>query len=120
MGKLYDIFSVKEKLWQGDDKELYDRYCKVLRDAGLVIQAFKVNQERPKCSGNCATCPVRMDFDENASFRDKLGSGFSADLLMPKGDHEIYAIYVKKKELEKARNLIKDLQPASMNFCSPL
>ena len=106
MGILSDIFSVKEKLWQGEDKTLYDSYCDTLKSAGLVIQAFKVNQERPKCNGNCATCPARGDFDENASFKEKLGSGFSADLLTPKGDREIYAIYVKKKELGKAQELI--------------
>ena len=106
MGKLYDIFSVKEKLWQGEDKEVYDRYCRQLRDGGLVIQAFRVNQERPRCNGNCATCPVRTDFDEHASFRDKLGSGLSADLLSPKGPSEIYAIYVKKKELKAAKDLV--------------
>ncbi len=109
MGKLYDIFSIKEKLWQGEDKELYDRYCKQLRDGGLVIQAFKVNQERPKCSGNCATCPVRKEFSEDASFRDKLGSGLSDDLLTHKGESEIYAIYVKKKEYQKAMELINSL-----------
>jgi hypothetical protein len=102
MGILSDIFSVKEKLWQGEDKDLYDRYCEALRAGGLVIQAFKVNQERPKCSGNCATCPVRTQFDENATVRDKLGSGLSDDLLTHKGDSEIYAIYVKKKEFQKA------------------
>ncbi|MBQ9157417.1 MAG: hypothetical protein IJ137_11635 [Eubacterium sp.] len=109
MGILSDIFSVKEKLWQGDDKPLYDKYCEMLRSAGLVIQAFKVNQERPKCNGNCATCPARGDYDENAGFREKLGSGFSADLLTKKGDSEIYAIYVKKKEFEKASRIISQI-----------
>lgn len=109
MGILSDIFSVKEKLWQGEDKALYDRYCKALRANGLVIQAFKVNQERPKCSGNCATCPVRTEFDENATFRDKLGSGMSEDLLTHRGESEIYAIYVKKKEYQKAEEIINTL-----------
>jgi len=106
MGILSDIFSVKEKLWQGEDKELYDSYCSRLRSEGLVIQAFRVNQERPKCNGNCATCPARGNYDENAGFKDKLGIGFSADLLTPKGENEIYAIYVKKKELSKARKIL--------------
>ncbi|MBR0409846.1 MAG: hypothetical protein IJI25_02420 [Eubacterium sp.] len=106
MGIISDIFSVKEKLWQGEDKHLYDSYCEKLRSGGLVIQAFKVNQERPKCNGNCATCPARGSYDENAGFKEKLGSGFSADLLTHKGENEIYAIYVKKKEFEKAKELI--------------
>ncbi len=105
MGLLSDIFSIKEKLWQGEDKELYDSYCETLRHAGLVIQAFKVNQERPRCTGNCASCPARGSFGEDATFREKLGSGLSADLLTPAGDSEIYAIYVKKKELKEAQRL---------------
>ena len=108
MGVLSDIFSVKEELWQGEDKELWSRYCKVLQDGGLVIQAFKRNQRRPKCNGNCATCPVRQEFDENATFRDKLGSGLSDDLLMPGGEKDVYAIYVKKKEYQKAQDLISN------------
>lgn len=109
MGIISDIFSIKEKLWQGKEKHIYDRYCEVLRSAGLVIQAFKINQERPKCSGNCSTCPACGGFDEDASFRDKLGSGVSADILTEKGDFDIYAIYVKKKEYQKALDLIRSI-----------
>lgn len=110
MGFFSDIFSIKEKIWQGRNKELYEKYCEVLKENGFRIQAFKINQERPKCNGNCATCAACGGIEEDASFYDKLGSGCSDDLLTAKSGDDIYAIYVKQKELEKAQQVLNNFR----------
>lgn len=110
MGFFSDIFSIKEKIWQGRNIELYEKYCEALRSNGFKIQAFKINQERPKCTGNCAACAACGDIGEDVSFYDKLGSGCSDDLLTAKNGDDIYAIYVKQKDLEKAQQVLTNIR----------
>lgn len=106
MGILRDIFEEKIKIWEGPDEELYESYCKQLRAAKMKIQAFTVNQNTLKCSGNCANCAALNEKEDEELGYKKLGRGCSDDLLNPKKDYDIYAIFVKKSEVQKAMNLL--------------
>lgn len=107
MGILRDIFEEKVKIWEGSDEEVYESYCQQLKSTGMKIQAFTVNQRTPKCSGNCATCMAIQNEqeDEELGYK-KLGRGCSDDLLNAKQDYEIYTIFVKKSEEQKALDLL--------------
>ena len=105
MGKIRDAFSVKEMLWEGMNKAEYDRYCELLRSNNISIWAFTRNQETTKCSGECGKCG-NCDFTEDTPTYKKIGSGLSVDLLNEKKDYEIYAIYVKKSELNLTKEII--------------
>ena len=107
MGILRDIFEEKVKIWEGTDQEAYESYCKELRAAGMKIQAFTVNQRTPKCNGKCATCmAVQNEKEDEELGYKKLGRGCSDDLLNAKKDYDIYTIFVKKSEEQKALDLL--------------
>lgn len=107
MGILRDIFEEKVKIWEGVDEEVYEAYCSELRDAGMKIQAFTVNQRTPKCNGNCATCmAVQNEKEDEELGYKKLGRGCSDDLLNSKKDYDIFTIFVKKSEEQKALDLL--------------
>ena len=106
MGLLSDIFAVKEEIWRGGDMELCEKLCGTLKENGYFFQKIKINQEAPTCDGNCAGCAAMKEVDENEPFYKKIGVGCSSDLLGKKEDYEIYAVYVKKAEEEKIRQLL--------------
>jgi len=107
MGILRDIFEEKVKLWEGTDEDLYKSYCEQLRGIGMKIQAFTVNQRTPKCNGNCATCmAVQNEREDEELGYKKLGRGCSDDILNPTKPYDIYNIFVKKSEEQKALDLL--------------
>ena len=107
MGLLRDIFEEKVKIWEGPDEEVYDRYCKELRSAGIKIQAFIVNQKRPKCTGNCASCMEHLETYKTAEGEKiKLGAGCSDDLLTAGKPYDLYTIFVKKSEEQKCLDML--------------
>ena len=106
MGILTDFFAAKEELLRTSDMEAIELGCRTLKEAGMFYQKVRINQETPKCDGNCAGCAAMEQVDEDAPMYKKIGVGCSSDLLNPKGDKEIYAIYVKQSELDKAREIL--------------
>jgi N-acetylglutamate synthase-like GNAT family acetyltransferase len=106
MGILRDIFEEKVKIWEGTDTEVYEQFCTTLKQSGMKIQAFKVNQERPKCNGNCAGCAAMQQIPEGGESWEKIGSGLCDDLVEHGTGTDLFAIYVKKSEVEKAKQLL--------------
>ncbi len=106
MRALKKLFGVKEKLWEGADEKQWQNLCAQLGDSGIWTQAFRVNQETPKCSGNCSACASACNFDEDTPVWEKMGSGFSDDLLKEKPDQDLYAIYVLKEDLQEAGRIL--------------
>lgn len=106
MSFIGDIFAVKEKVWEGTNEETCEKNVAKLKEAGVYVQSFKKNQQVPKCTGQCGSCAAAGGCGENATFKEKLGSGCSDDLLKPKKNFDTYLIYVKEKELDKARSIL--------------
>ena len=107
MGIIRDIFEEKIEIWEGPDKELYDKVCRSLKDNGIKIQAFKVNQNKPKCDGDCASCVgAAPKCEEGIINYNALGAGCKDDILEKSRGYDIYAIYVKKSDVSRARELM--------------
>lgn len=111
MGLIRDIFEEKVMIWEGANMDLYNSVCNNLKANGIKIQAFKVNQDKPKCDGNCATCmgtlPESKQDNKSIINYDLLGTGCKDDLLEKPLGYDIYAIYVKKSDVSRARELMK-------------
>ncbi len=108
MGFLADIFAEKVLLWEGKDEELYEAYKTKLKEAKIKNSAFTKNQQTPKCDGNCGMCPMAArEFGTETPFYEKFGNACdsSVDILNKKESFEIYDIYVKKSEIDKAKNV---------------
>ncbi|MCR5785301.1 MAG: hypothetical protein K6G40_06650 [Eubacterium sp.] len=107
MGFIRDIFEEKVKIWEGENKELYNTVCHNLKNAGIKVQAFKVNQNKPKCDGNCASCMGKAPESEDGIINyNALGTGCKDDILEKSTGYDIYAIYVKKSDVSQARGLM--------------
>ena len=109
MGILGDIFSEKVNIWEEENEELYERNCKLLRDAGFKIQAFKVNKRPEGCSGNCFKCVAQCagkGKQEEIPTYEKIGSGITTDMFGDSDSPDRYAIYVKKSEMQQALKII--------------
>ncbi|MCI8992182.1 MAG: hypothetical protein HFG80_05560 [Eubacterium sp.] len=107
MGFLRDLFEEKIQIWEGSDTTVYKEFCGRLKNAGMKIQAFKVNTNRPKCTGNCATCAAMQEIPEGGESWEKIGSGLCDDLIGEHGKEEIFTIYVKKSDADRARALLR-------------
>ena len=107
MGFLRDIFEEKIEIWEGSDKERYDNICRDLKENGIKIQAFKVNQNKPKCDGNCASCVgATPESDDGIINYSALGAGCKDDILEKSKGYDIYAVYVKKSDITRAKSVI--------------
>ncbi len=108
MGFLRDIFEEKIEIWEGTDKKLYEDICQKLKQNGIKIQAFKVNQNKPKCDGNCAACVGATPEEDGGIINyNALGTGCKDDLLEKAIGVDKYAIYVKKSDVSGAREFMK-------------
>ncbi|MCR5272599.1 MAG: hypothetical protein K6E13_06420 [Lachnospiraceae bacterium] len=95
MGFFKDFFSTKEEIWEGEDVDIYEKNCSALKDAGIKIQAFKLNTQMEGCSGECASCSTCMELNiEARSTEDK-----------PVGNDR-YAIYVKADDVARAKEYL--------------
>ncbi len=109
LGAFADFFAVKEEIFRGSNMDLIDQCCAELKAAGRFYQRIKINQETPKCDGNCAGCAAMEQVDENTPMYKKIGIGCSSDLLTSREPYDIFAIYVKKSEEEQCRKIIAPL-----------
>ncbi len=109
MGIIKDLFEEKKLVWEGADYDFYTRICAILKGEGIKVQAFKLNQNVPKCKGDCLSCHAACDdFDENTPFYEKIGSGLSVDALEKPKPYDIYDIYVKISDEQRAKGIIAE------------